>query len=102
MNEIAIFLNANAFETPQQLYPHWVESLPIKTADEAEAIAKDYIQKRTEKTARDIGIIKVGFDGTFFTIHGYFTREGTLFDFGVKVDKEGNVVGWYSAKAPSF
>ncbi|MGA2791722.1 MAG: hypothetical protein ABSF00_13275 [Candidatus Bathyarchaeia archaeon] len=35
--------NPNAVETSQQPYPHWVETLPIKTADEAKAIAKDYL-----------------------------------------------------------
>lgn len=75
---------------------------PINTADEAETVAINYIQQKSGKTAQDTSIVRVAFDGTFFSVYGSFKQDEILFQFGVKIDKNGNVVGWYANQPPSF
>jgi len=65
----------------------------IRKADEAEELAQQYLQNRYSVTGNII-TTSVGFDGNFFTISGYWEEGETRFDFEVKADKDGNIVGW--------
>jgi len=71
--------------------------LEVKTAEDASKIAVDYA-KRAFDVKGHIHLTSVAFDGAHFVVRGNYHYEGRK---GmrpqlviVKVDKEGNVVGW--------
>lgn len=68
----------------------------IMTADEAEEIARRYIDAKFSLGGNDI-VTSVDFDGTLFIVSGH-TEESDkrLLDWKVKVSSDGNVVAWAS------
>lgn len=62
----------------------------IKTADEAGAIAKKFASEGWPDST-EYGVTSVAFDGTCFLVRESWAGDGLI---EVKVDREGNVVGW--------
>ena len=71
--------------------------MEVKTADQASKVAVDYV-KKTFNVKGQIHITSVAFNGTYFLVRGNYHYEGRegMKPQGVivKVDGNGNVVGW--------
>jgi len=71
--------------------------LETKTADQATKVAVNYI-KKTFKVNGEVHVTSVAFNGTYFLVRGNYHFEGRegMRPQGVivKIDGEGNVVGW--------
>jgi hypothetical protein len=71
--------------------------MEVKTADHASKVAVDYV-KKTFNVKGEIHITSVAFNGTYFLVRGNYHYEGRegMRPQGVivKVDGNGNVVGW--------
>lgn len=68
----------------------------LKNATEAETAAERYLQDRFDAPEGNIEESRVDFDGNFYEVSGHYTAKanGERVDFKVKIDQEGNVVGW--------
>ena len=71
--------------------------MKVKTADRASRVAVGYV-KKTFNVKGQIHITSVAFNGTYFLVRGNYHYEGRegMKPQGVivKVDGNGNVVGW--------
>ena len=71
--------------------------MKVKTADRASRVAVSYV-KKTFNVKGQIHITSVAFNGTYFLVRGNYHYEGRegMKPQGVivKVDGNGNVVGW--------
>jgi hypothetical protein len=71
--------------------------LEIKTADHAANVAVDYVKKTLDVKGK-VHVTSVAFNGTYFLVRGNYHFEGRegMRPQGVivKIDGEGNVVGW--------
>jgi hypothetical protein len=60
-----------------------------KSAGEAENIARDFVSQSWPNTV--LNVTSVAFDGNCFVVRGQNETVGLI---DVKIDREGNVVGW--------
>lgn len=65
----------------------------IHTADEAQKIAVSYLREK-KKLNEKLYVDAVRFDGACFSVMFHTGSDEELYPYNVKVDKEGNVVGW--------
>jgi len=65
----------------------------IATADEATKIAAAYLRTK-KKFKQPLYVDAVRFDGNCFTVIFHTGSDEETYPYSVKVDKEGNVVGW--------
>jgi hypothetical protein len=66
----------------------------LKNATEAEVAAEVYLVERFSAPEGNVEVSRVDFDGNFYEVCGHYVREGNRVDFKVKIEREGNVVGW--------
>ena len=70
--------------------------MSVKNCDEAEEIAKRFLQEKFDFF--NITIDSIDFDGSFFLVNGFNEEESEGLSektrFTVKIDTDGNVVGW--------
>ena len=64
----------------------------VSTADKVRAIAVDYVRKKYAVKG-DLELEELQFDHVYYRVHGHYTDDkGTLHQFSVKLDRDGNVV----------
>jgi hypothetical protein len=79
--------------------------MSVRNALDAEETAKKFMTKRFGFKDEECSAIRVGFDGTFFTVHllaettnSHNSHESKYL---IKVDSTGNVVAWAMQPKPS-
>ena len=66
----------------------------LENATEAEVAAEKYLSERFDAPEGNTDVSRVDFDGNFYEVLGHWVTDKGRVDFKVKVDREGNVVGW--------
>jgi hypothetical protein len=66
----------------------------LKNADEAAAAAENYLCEKFDAPEGNIEVSRIEFDGDFFEVSGHWESSDGRVDYKVKIDREGNVVGW--------
>lgn len=73
-----------------------MRDLVLKNADEAEIAAEHWLVERFSAAEGNVEVSRVDFDGSFYEVVGHYTSISTKnrVDFKVKLDRDGNIVGW--------
>lgn len=68
----------------------------LKNATEAEAAAENYLSERFDAPEGNVEVTRVDFDGSFYEVSGHYSARasGERVDFKIKIDRDGNAVGW--------
>jgi hypothetical protein len=67
--------------------------MTVRKCDEAEEIARKYLVDKFGYSG-DIEVTSVDFDGNFFLVDGLVVEKEGKTRFTIKVNLDGNVVGW--------